>query len=62
MENIAVCVRIRPRLNSKEDDSIWKLEGNTIMSMKSKEHFTFGKIIQIKILILISYRQDHRFR
>ena len=43
MENIAVCVRIRPRLNAKEDDTLWKLEGNTIMSMKSKEYFTFGK-------------------
>ena len=43
MENIAVCVRMRPRMQSKEEDSLWKLEGKTIMSLKSKEHFTFGK-------------------
>jgi hypothetical protein len=43
MENIAVCVRIKPRMQLKDEDSLWKLEGKTIMSMKSKEYFTFGK-------------------
>jgi len=43
MENIAVCVRIRPRMLSKEEDGLWKVEGKTLMSMKSKECFNFGK-------------------
>jgi hypothetical protein len=44
MENIAVCVRIRPRPHSKDEDNLWKVDKNTIMSVKSKEYFTFGKI------------------
>lgn len=43
MENIAVCVRVRPRPHMRDDDHLWKLEKNTIMSQKSKEYFTFGK-------------------
>jgi len=40
MENITVCLRIKP---NKNDESIWKLSGNAIQSHKSKEIFTYGK-------------------
>lgn len=43
MENISVCIRIRPNVKGKEEDSLWKLEGNTIINAKSKETFTYGK-------------------
>lgn len=41
MENISVCIRIRPKV--KEEESLWKLESNTIYNIKSKDNFTFGK-------------------
>lgn len=41
MENISVCLRIRPKI--KEEDSLWRVESNTIFNIKSKETFTFGK-------------------
>jgi len=41
MENISVCIRIRPKI--KEEETPWKSESNTIYSAKSKETFTFGK-------------------
>lgn len=40
MENISVCIRIRPK--TKDEESPWKLESNTIYNSKSKESFTFG--------------------
>ena len=40
MENISVCIRIRPKI--KEEDSLWKSESNTIYNVKSKDNFTFG--------------------
>lgn len=46
MENISVCIRIRPKV--KEEDSPWKFENNTIYNMKSKDNFTFGKYIKFK--------------
>jgi hypothetical protein len=42
MENITVCVRIKPKNN---EDSLWKLEGNSIIVSKNKEMFSFGKIV-----------------
>ncbi len=45
MESITVCARIRPKTNFqlKEDDNLWKIEANNIISGKSKEVFSFGK-------------------
>lgn len=44
MESIQVCVRLRPRVNSQNhDDSLLKIEGNNIISGKTKEIFSFGK-------------------
>jgi hypothetical protein len=40
MENISVCIRIRPKI--KEEDTPWKIESNTIFNSKTKETFTFG--------------------
>jgi hypothetical protein len=40
MENITVCVRIKP--NSKDEENLWKYENNSIASIKSKEVFTYG--------------------
>lgn len=45
MENITVCVRIKPRIAEKNDENLWKIEGNNILSLKSKEIFTYGKLI-----------------
>jgi hypothetical protein len=42
MENIEVCVRVKPRSGKETDDQIWKSEGNRVISLKSKEAFTFG--------------------
>ncbi len=42
MENITVCIRLRPT-KLKEEESIWKIsEAATISSSKSKENFTYG--------------------
>lgn len=42
MENISVCIRIRPKV--KDEDTPWHFESNTIYNSKSKETFAFGKI------------------
>ncbi len=42
MENISVCIRIRPKV--KDEETQWRLETNTLYNSKSKESFTFGKI------------------
>ena len=41
MENITVCIRMKPRRDDK--DSTLKVEGNTIYNSKTKEVFAFGK-------------------
>jgi hypothetical protein len=42
--NITVCVRIRPKVNStSQDDYVWKVENNNILNFKSKEIFAYGK-------------------
>jgi hypothetical protein len=44
MESITVCVRLRPRVNSQNyDESLFKIEGSSIISGKTKEVFSFGK-------------------
>jgi hypothetical protein len=44
MESITVCVRIRPKVNSQNnDESPWKIESNSLISGKSKEIFSVGK-------------------
>jgi hypothetical protein len=50
MENITVCLRVRP--NKHSDESIWKIDSNVIQSVKSKEIFTYGKL-NLKIFLII---------
>jgi hypothetical protein len=45
MENINVCVRVKPRGLTKDEEIYWKTEGNSIINLKSKEIFNFGKTI-----------------
>ena len=45
MENITVCIRIRPQIKNREEESVWKMDGNAIQSTRSKEIFTYGKQI-----------------
>jgi centromeric protein E len=40
MENITVCVRVRPK---NHEDCLWKLEGNSLIVNKNKEMFSYGK-------------------
>jgi len=49
MENINVCIRIRPTIidetnsnNSLSSNSLFKVEGNSILNMKSKDILTYG--------------------
>ncbi len=51
MENITVCIRMKPRRDDKE--STLKVEGNNIYNSKTKEVFAFGKFILIKTKFLI---------
>jgi hypothetical protein len=43
MENITVCIRMKPKRDDKE--TTLKVEGNTIYNTKTKEVFAFGKNI-----------------
>jgi hypothetical protein len=47
MESIAVCTRIKPKSNNqiRDDENLWKVEGNSIISGKSKEVFSFGNFL-----------------
>lgn len=43
MENIKVCVRMRPQ--PKEEDFsqlLWHIEGNSIINTKTKDIFSYG--------------------
>lgn len=44
MENINVCVRIKPRLGNNNDEQLWKydMSSKSITNLKTKENFTFG--------------------
>jgi hypothetical protein len=39
MENITVCVRIKPK---SSEDSLWKIEGNSLILNKNREMFSYG--------------------
>ena len=47
MENIKVCIRMRPL--PREDDSfsspLWHIEANSIINTKTKDIFTYGTIL-----------------
>lgn len=43
MENITVCVRVKPSINEKREENLWRYEANSILSSKSKEIFSYGK-------------------
>ena len=49
MENIKVCVRVRPQ--SKEEENfaapIWIIEGNSMINAKTKDIFSYGNILNI---------------
>ncbi len=47
MENIKVCVRMRPLPREEEFSSspLWHIEGNCIINTKTKDIFTYGIII-----------------
>lgn len=42
MENISVCVRVKPK--SRDDENLWRIDRSTITSGKTKETFTLGNI------------------
>jgi hypothetical protein len=48
MENISVCIRMRPKI--KEEETSWRHESNSIYNLKSKETFTFGKLFNKYII------------
>jgi hypothetical protein len=39
MENITVCVRIKPKHN---EDTLWKIEGNSLLINRNKDIFSYG--------------------
>jgi hypothetical protein len=47
MENINVTLRIRPNLKDElsipEQNYLFKVEGNSIINLKNKDIFTYGK-------------------
>jgi len=59
MENICVCVRVRPK--QTEEDMLstnWKLDERNIINLKTKEVFTYGNsfyLILFFIIIKIEY-------
>jgi len=51
MENINVCIRIRP-INSEDNNfskqtSLFKVEGSSIINLKSKDILTYGNSFNI---------------
>lgn len=51
MENIKVCVRMRPLTKEEElaSSPLWHIEGNKILNTKTKDILTYGiKYIKIR--------------
>lgn len=45
MENISVSVRIRPKqLEEDTNSTLWKIEGNSIINLKSKDIFSYDRV------------------
>ena len=51
MENIKVCVRVRPQGREDENSSnpLWLIEGNSVVNNKTKDIFSYGmNILKIR--------------
>jgi hypothetical protein len=46
MENIKVCVRVRPQVREEDNPSnpLWLIEGNSLINAKTKDIFSYGNI------------------
>ena len=53
MENINVCIRFRPILDDNSNlitPNLFKVEGNSILNLKSKDILSFGMLYNIKFI------------